>query len=257
MRWCRVPERRRLRVLHTSDVHLGAYPSRHDGFWEAKRRELEAAFSGVVAAGIREHADALLIAGDFFDNDRVDDSTVRFAVREIRRFPGTVFLIPGNHDAMDPGRLYWRHDFEAMAPNLRLFRDHGGGVFEEPELDLVVWGRALHDADWHFRPLDGLPSRLDGRWHVALAHGHTVGPGDDHGRSWLIHHEQIEAAAGQWDYLAFGHWEHHADVSRGSATAVYSGAPQALGSHNENAGRAVLVDFDEHGVRWRAVPVRG
>jgi hypothetical protein len=72
----------------------------------------------------------------------------------------------------------------------------------------------------------------------------------DHGRSMLIHESQIEAAAGQWDYLAFGHWEPHADVSRGGATAVYSGAPLALSDANRKAGWAIVADFDGDGVRW-------
>ena len=112
-------------------------------------------------------------------------------------------------------------------------------------------GRAFLESDWYFKPLEGLPERLDHRWHVAMAHGHFVPEGEDTHLSLIINEREIAAAAGHWDYLAFGHWEPHADVSTGGVTAIYSGAPLALSDANRRAGWASVVDFDENGVRWR------
>lgn len=245
-----MPERRPLRVVHTSDVHLGAYAGSSDAKWEERRELMETAVAGVINLGNELNADALIIAGDFFDNDRVTDETVRFAGQQIRRFEGQTFLIPGNHDPMDPGSIYWRHDLEAMAPRLTIVRAPAGEYVEPEALDLVLWGRAYLDTDWHFRPLEGLPERLDNRWHIAMAHGHFVRQGGDQHRSLLMREEEIEAAAGHWDYMAFGHWEPHADVSCGGVTAIYSGAPMPLSDANRRAGLAAVIDFDGDGVRW-------
>jgi DNA repair exonuclease SbcCD nuclease subunit len=211
---------------------------------------MEAAFRRVIDLANDQNADALLIAGDFFDNDRVSDETVTFAAQQIDRFEGRAFLIPGNHDPMDAGKVYWRHDMEAIATRLRIVRRHEGEIVEPEGLDLVLWGRAYIDTDWHFRPLEGLPERLDSRWHIAMGHGHFVHEGGDTGRSLLIREAEIAAAAGHWDYMAFGHWEPHADVSTGGVTAVYSGAPMPLADANRRAGLAAVVDFDDDGVRW-------
>lgn len=243
-------DRRPLRVVHTSDVHLGAYATSSDAKWEERRSLMEAAFGRVIDLANDQNADALLIAGDFFDNDRVSDETVTFAAQQIDRFEGRTFLIPGNHDPMDAGKVYWRHDMEAIAPRLRIVRRHEGEIVEPDGLDLVLWGRAYIDTDWHFRPLEGLPERLDSRWHIAMGHGHFVHEGGDTGRSLLIREAEIAAAAGHWDYMAFGHWEPHADVSSGGVTAVYSGAPMPLADANRRAGLAAVVDFDDDGVRW-------
>jgi DNA repair exonuclease SbcCD nuclease subunit len=248
-------ERRPLRVVHTSDVHLGAYSGSADPKWAARRELMEGAFSRVIDLANDVAADVLLICGDFFDNDRLEDETARFAASQINRFTGRTYIVPGNHDPMDAGRVYWRYDFEAMAPRLRIIRDHAGEVLEDPEHDLVLWGRGYLESDWHFRPLEGLPARLDGRWHIALAHGHYVKSEGDHSRSLLIHQGEVEAMAGQWDYLALGHWEPHADVSSGGMTAVYSGAPLALSDSNRKAGWAAVIDFDAAGVRWRTEAV--
>jgi DNA repair exonuclease SbcCD nuclease subunit len=246
-----VADRRPLRVVHTSDVHLGAYSSNKEEKWSERRELMEGAFANVINLANNVEADALLIAGDFFDNDRVEDRVPAFAAEQIDRFRGKTYLLPGNHDPMDPGRVYWRYDLEAMAPRLRIFREHAGEIFFDEDLDLVLWGRGYLDTDWHFRPLDGLPSRVDERWHIALAHGHFVRSDGDYMRSLLIPEEQVAAAAGHWDYIALGHWEPHADVSSGGMTAVYPGAPLALSDANRKAGWAAVVDFDETGVHWR------
>lgn len=243
-------ERRPLRVVHTSDVHLGAYNG-SDGHWAVRRTLMETAFSRVIDLANDVNADALLIAGDLFDNDRVDSATVNFAAEQIRRFTGPASLIPGNHDPMDPGKIYWRHDMEAIAPRLHIVRAHEGEFVEPEGLDLAIWGRAYRDSDWHFKPLAGLPGRLDNRWHIAMAHGHFVRADGEMHRSLLIHESEVEAAAGHWDYMALGHWEPHADVSAGGTTAVYSGAPMPLADANRRAGWACVVDFDDMGVRWR------
>jgi DNA repair exonuclease SbcCD nuclease subunit len=237
--------------VHTSDVHLGAYPSSYDAHWAGRRELMEDGFANVIDLANHVEADLLLICGDFFDNDRVEERVVRFAGEQIARFRGRTVLLPGNHDPMDHGRVYWRYSLEAMAPNLRIIREHAGELLHLEELDLVVWGRGYLESDWHFRPLAGIPPRLDSRWHIAMAHGHFVRADGDHSRSLLIHESEIEVAAPDWDYLALGHWEPHADVSSGGLTALYSGAPIALSDVNQKAGWAAVVDFGADGVRWR------
>ncbi|MGE0598290.1 MAG: exonuclease SbcCD subunit D [Dehalococcoidia bacterium] len=246
-----MPEPRPLRIVHTSDVHLGAYEGSGDAKWRARRELMEQTFIRVIELANAQDADALIIAGDFFDNDRVAPETVEFAAQTIARFEGQAFLIPGNHDPMDPGSIYWRHDLEATAKRLTIVREHRGEFVEPEGLDLVLWGRAYIDTDWHFKPLDGLPERIDNRWHIAMGHGHFVREDGEMHRSLLIKESEIAAAAGHWDYFAFGHWEPHADVSTGGVTAIYSGAPMPLSDANRRAGMAAVVDFDQNGVRWQ------
>lgn len=246
-----MPEPRPLRLVHTSDVHLGAYAGNGDGRCHERRLLMEGTFRRVIDLANDSGASMLVIAGDLFDNDRVPEDTVSFAAREIRRFRGQTLLLPGNHDPIDPGSIYWRHDMEAIAKRLTIVREHRGELIEPEGSDAVFWGRGYLESDWHFKPLEGLPERLDRRWHIALGHGHFIPEGGDSHRSLPIREAEIAAAAGHWDYMAFGHWEPHADVSSGGVTAIYSGAPMPLSDANRRAGMAAVVDFDETGVRWR------
>jgi len=249
--------RRPLRLVHSSDVHLGAYEGSRDPYLGSLAPRAEAAFQALVEMANAAAADALLLAGDLFDHARVSAETVARAAATIDAFRGRVFLLPGNHDSVDETGLHGRHDLAAMADNLHVFRVPAGETVTVAALDLTVWGRAYRDAEPGFRPLDGLPARRDDGWHVALAHGHFLGENAAAGRSLPIEPDEVAAAAGHWDYLAFGHWEPHADVSRGGTTAVYSGSPLPRAGAPDDPGRAVLVEMDGDGVRWRLHPLHG
>ena len=55
-----MPERRPLRVVHTSDVHLGAYTGSGDSRWAERRSLIDQAFTAVIDLAIREEAQALM-----------------------------------------------------------------------------------------------------------------------------------------------------------------------------------------------------
>ena len=242
-------EPRPLRLVHTSDVHLGAYTASPRGRDEPRGRRLEAGFEAVIDLARGTAADVLLIAGDFFDNARIGPDVVAFAAEQINRFPGETVLLPGNHDPIGRHGPFERHDLEGLAPRLRLVRDPEGEFLDFPELDLAIWGRAI-TVDVVERPLAAPPSRREDRaWNVAIGHGHAVAEDAQLERSLRITPAHLAESA-QWEYIALGHWDVHSDVSEGGALAVYSGSPASLG--DIGYGVAVVVDLDADGVRWHA-----
>jgi DNA repair protein SbcD/Mre11 len=85
------------RFLHCADVHLGKYahqnPERYGDYFVA--------LGAVVAYAGREQVDALLIAGDLFDEQEPSNETLMRAMETLRplRDAGiTVVAIEGNHD---------------------------------------------------------------------------------------------------------------------------------------------------------------
>jgi DNA repair exonuclease SbcCD nuclease subunit len=246
--------RRPLRLLHTSDVHLGAYDSRGgDG---VRRRELEDGFRRVIDLAVEEGADLLLIAGDFFDHARVFEETLRFAAGEIARFGRPTVIGPGNHDHVGPNSVYDRLDFAEHAPNLRILRDPDGERLAFPDLDLEVWGAAHTEQRAGYQPFSASHGRGEAGWQVGIGHGHFIGPNA------LLHHSfHIRAehlAASEFDYVALGHWERLTRVEAGEGTvAAYSGAPDALsGNRDGHGGHVLVIDLCEDGsVRLEGVPV--
>lgn len=234
--------RRPLRLLHTSDLHLGA----HDGRWRANGHRdpgLEM-LERVVATALAERADVVVFAGDFFDSNRVRTEVVEAAAELLRRLPMPTVLLPGNHDCYSPDSVYRRFDLPAYHSALHLITSGEGEWLRFPGLDLAVWGRA-HLSYSDSRPLRDVPPRGSERWQVAVAHGHLVRGDYDLGRSYQIYAHEIEAS--ERDYVALGHWELMTDVSVGPVVAAYSGSP-------ETTRHVLIVELGE-GVRYRQRPL--
>ncbi|MCS6802669.1 MAG: metallophosphoesterase [Chloroflexota bacterium] len=205
---------RSLRVLHTSDLHLG-----NDYAPDLAAHALRA----VVAAARRARADALLLVGDVFDHNRVSDATVQLLLDELAQFPGPAVILPGNHDCYDAHSVYRRPHFLRRPANVHLIaRDENPALVLEA-LNVELWGRPVIDHHPGFRPLRAAPPRVQARWRIVLAHGHVEPASAQSFRSSPIWPEEI--AATDCDYLALGHWDRMADVSHGGVVAHYSGAP--------------------------------
>lgn len=98
-----------MRIVHAADVHLDTPYRRRD---PALRQRLQdagrGAFRALVTLAIDEDADALLIAGDLFDNEWLTIATERVLTSELARLTEagiTVVYATGNHD---PGRTNYR-----------------------------------------------------------------------------------------------------------------------------------------------------
>jgi len=94
-----------LRFIHLADAHLDtAFAGRSDEIRQRLRSASREAFARCVSAAVTENVDALLIAGDLFDGDRLSFETERFLVSqlEVLNEAGVrVVYATGNHD---PGR---------------------------------------------------------------------------------------------------------------------------------------------------------
>ena len=236
------PARRPLRVLHTADVHLGsdAYGSPQDqaAHRDRERRVLER----IVDCALADQVDLVLIAGDLFENHRVPDDTIAFARAALSRLRQPVVILPGNHDCLHANAIYDRHDFAAGARHVHVIRALDGESVAFPELDAVVWGRAMTEHEPSFRPLAHLPAR-DDRWSLAMGHGFFYEARERPERSSPIFADEIAGAG--WDYFALGHHHLRTNVSQGDVAAYYAGAP----------GDVLRIDFSDRGVHVAPRPL--
>lgn len=220
---------RPLRVLHTSDCHLGAYstPGAH-----------EEAFLQLLDASERWDVDVVLLAGDIFDHARVTDETLAWTADQLLELDRPAVILPGNHDAWGPSSVYQRFDFEERCPQVRVLREPNGQTVHFSNLDLAVWGRPVVDHVPSFRPLASLPPRPQAGWSIAMGHGLVVDEDEATTRGSPIFPADLEAI--DWDYVALGHWPTFWLVRSGPSPVCYAG-PTA-DHHNWPSG-TVLVDF--------------
>jgi len=90
-----------LLIAHMSDVHLGARKYGERAIYDDVFRAFEESLEAVA----REHAEALVLAGDVFDSPHPDNNTLVTAVRMLKSFTSRgikVVAAHGEHDT--PGR---------------------------------------------------------------------------------------------------------------------------------------------------------
>jgi DNA repair exonuclease SbcCD nuclease subunit len=223
-----------IRMLHTSDIHIGDTFARTD------------AVGALVDLALDHEIDVMVIVGDLFDHNRLETAVGQSVLDEFRRLPVPIIVVPGNHDPLMAGTIYERVE---MPDHVRLISEPSGETVTLPALDLDIWGKPHLSYDDN-RPLVGLPPRGASTWQVALAHGQLVlGAGDLH-RSYLITSEEI--AASDRDYVALGHWDVPRDVSAGPVAASYSGSPS-----RKSVCALVTLSFDgeERRVQVESLPV--
>ncbi|HKD00488.1 MAG TPA: DNA repair exonuclease [Methylomirabilota bacterium] len=242
------PSRRPLRVLHTADVHLES-----DGYGDARQQAAHQArgrrvFQRIVERALSERADLVLIAGDLFDHNRVSDEAVDFVRGELARLRQPVVILPGNHDALYTNSIHDRHDLAAGLSHVRVIRRLDGELVDLPELDAVVWGRAMEEHEPGFQPLAHIPGRDDRRWHLAMGHGFFYESRQRPDRSSPIFADEVRDTG--WDYVALGHQHVQTDVSQGRVVAYYAGAPVTDWGTGDPVGSVLRIDLStDEGIR--------
>ncbi|MFQ5380350.1 MAG: exonuclease SbcCD subunit D [Dehalococcoidia bacterium] len=201
---------RDLVLAHSSDLHIGG----HSG--PADLHILEA----VVRTATLNTADALILAGDIFDHNRLPLAVLDRAARILGDADLPILILPGNHDCLGASSVYRRGGIGDPA-NVRVFGVTHDETIVIPDLELGLWGRP-HNDYLDMAPLRNAPPRF-ARHQVAVAHGHWLEHQHDGHRSWLMTDDEISAVDA--DYIALGHWDRATIAGDGSAAAFYSGSP--------------------------------
>jgi len=226
-----------IRLLHTADIHLDASFASGGfaaSFGPRRRQRLRDVLTAAVERAAEWPADALLIAGDLFDADRVTQDTVDF-LRHLfeSAAPLPIVISPGNHDPHTPSSRY------ATTPwpdNVHVFDTPEWQMIEIGE-ELTVHGFAFDGPDISSNPFSALTIPDDGRTHVAVAHGAEQGCLPE-GQKLYAPFSAAESVPVGLRYLALGHYHGVKRIEVPTNAEVwYSGAPEGHG-------------FDETGLRY-------
>lgn len=239
------------RFLHTADWQLGLKHRRIDGDRGARlRNERFEAVRRIAALAVEREVEAVVVAGDVFDDNAVGGSTLqqaRDALAEFGSIP--VLLLPGNHDAATPESALRR-----LAPELhglahvRLLLDP-----EPVELgDLVFYPCPLTRRHSRDDPTRELPARRSDErtLRVAVAHGGVLDFGESTECPNLI--DAAAVAAKGFDYLALGDWH---GTFRFGARAWYPGTPEPTRFEESDPGKVLLVELESAGAEPRVEPL--
>jgi exonuclease SbcD len=245
-----------VRILHTSDVHIGAPFLFLGGKGNEQRLALREALSAIVRIAKQERFDALVIAGDLFDSAfGASDADVSFVAGCLAGAGPAcrVVILPGSHDYYAPGSVYERERRRFEAPgNVHILTPERRTI-EMDELSLAVHGVAGVSNVRLESAFSGLVPREGYRWNVCLAHGSVEGysarpePGEAPLR--------IAELGNGFDYVALGHWHSHLVVSRKDPLAAYSGSPEIIARDQQGSGFAAAITLSKGGSSLERIQV--
>ena len=243
-----------VRFLHTSDLHLGRPFNGVPGDSGMKLREVRLESVSRIDAVARERGvDFVVVAGDVFDANTVDDRVIHQSCARFSAFSVPVFVIPGNHDhAFGPDTVFRRPAFRsACPPNLHVSLEATPQVvLDRPVVILpapLVHRHHAGDVTSHIDADFGRDMAPDAV-RIGLAHGSVVGFDADEDRDPTNFIDPERARKGDLDYLALGDWHGLVEVN---PRTWYSGAPEPTNFRSAMPGRVVIVEITSRG----AVPV--
>ncbi|HEU0118964.1 MAG TPA: metallophosphoesterase [Bryobacteraceae bacterium] len=221
-----------MEFLHTADWQIGMKAATAGGAAAAVRQARLESAARVTAM----QADFLLVAGDTFEDNAVDRALVQQTGEILSRFAGPVYLLPGNHDPLQPGSV-WEHAVWRQYPNLHVVREAaaipipGGTLLATPL-------RETHSRNDPTTALAALP-RPDGTT-IAMSHGTVEGVDPD-----TEHHPIARQAAerARVAYLALGHWHStslYADAG-GAVRMAYCGTHETTKFGERDSGNVLRV----------------
>jgi len=233
-----------LSILHFSDLHLDTSFSESRLPPEIGRRcreSLRNTFVELFKIARERNADAVTIAGDLFENERVQPETLKFLAEHFSRLaPTPIFIAPGLRDHAGPHSAY---RMQRWPPNVHVFLNN---TLSERSFssEYELWGAArLRDNDQE-NVLEGFVASGSGKIPILLLHAQVAPPARE---------ESDQPPASRGDMLTLdgivhsgfsaaliGRQHQRFTFANSKCTIVCPGSPQPLG----------FDDVGEHGAVW-------
>lgn len=230
-----------MRLLVSADTHLGSpirsVALRNPDLGDRLKQVSRDTFVEIVDLAISEQVDALVLAGDIFDNGHPDLKSRAFLITQLARASEAgvpTVLIRGNHDALLDHKAHGD-----LGPNIHLL--HKGSPTVEIG-DAAFHGLSFDAAHVAKSFLPDYPRPVPGKRNVGLMHTSLDGaPGHD---PYAPCAEQDLMAHG-FDLWCLGHV--HAPFERvdGPVLAVMPGIPQPRHFGERNGGTVTFVSLDK------------
>lgn len=240
-----------MKFLHAADLHLDsplrAQAARDPALSEQLRTASRRVLERLVDAAIAGTVDAVLFAGDTFDNgvgDVASRAALAAQIARLGRAGIPAVMIQGNHDALlDLDR------YGPVAENLTLLT---------PDAPTIrIGGAAIHGLGFtapHVAEslLPRYPAPEPDTWNIGLMHTSLDGAA---GHDPYAPTALADLLRHGYDYWALGHIHKRSEHRGERSLAVMPGIPQGRHAREMEGGSATLVEIDLQGVRTTPAPL--
>lgn len=234
--------------IHTSDLQLGMTRWFLDD--DAQARFSAARLSSITKLGelaVDSGASFIVVAGDVFEHNALEDRTRLRAFEAFSRLPVPVYLLPGNHDPLVADSIF----FSSSAENVHVL-DSSQPIEAADGVEIVGAPYKSKRANYDLVAAAIEPLETTDSIRIVVGHGQVNSRESDKAPD-IIDLDTVENALrrGAIDYVALG--DTHSTESWGSTGAVwFSGAPETTaykevssGGGESDSGNALVVTIDK------------
>jgi exonuclease SbcD len=136
-----------LKILQTSDIHLGAKLTYLGQKAVTHRHQIIDTFEKICNHALQNNYDMLLIAGDLFDSPFPSRNNITLVMEQISKLTEAgiyVVLIPGNHDRLVEGSVYTKQELgNYQSDFFKLFKKENAEQWFISKLDVTIHGSAV------------------------------------------------------------------------------------------------------------------
>ena len=248
-----------LKILHTSDIHLGMKFASYDG--EVQVKLVEARFeclSRLVAAANEHRCDLLVVAGDIFDRVTVAKRDIVRAAAAFADFEGAATVVlPGNHDYTSPDKSDLWHTFkEAAQGNVLVCDEARPYPLAKFDIDATVYAgpcTSKHSSENAIGWIAEAERSAEVKHHIGLAHGSLEGVSPDFdGRYYPMTTAELETLGLAIWLLGHTHLPYPRSASPGDSVFL-AGTPEPDGFDCTHTGSVWIHELDEGAVRSQLI----
>jgi DNA repair exonuclease SbcCD nuclease subunit len=191
----------------------------------------------IAQLATERRVDAVLVAGDVFENNLVSNETIHALVHAMARFTGPWVLIPGNHDPAVAESVWQRMEALGCPKNVYIALEPNPITLADGRLSVLPSVlRRRHEIEDLTAAWDATATP-DGVVRVGLAHGSLEGrlPGASEANNPIAADREMHA---RLEYLALGDWHGTYNVSK---RTWYSGTPEPDRFKDNDPGNVLIV----------------
>ena len=238
-----------VRILHTADLHLGCEFAFLSASERAKRKaELIICCENIFKICHANSIDFLLLSGDVFDSNNVDEQTVNAFVSCFKLAPNTqVIYAAGNHDPLTANSPFLRDN---LPENLTIL-DTCDQVVHFENKGVNIYGKSFASTYMQGSESFSLPISDDGRINIMVLHG-DLGSDMSSGYN-AITKDFIKNS--NMDYVALGHIHEFSGIQVvGKTRYAYSGTPEPHGFDETGNKGVICANIGKDTFEYRFVP---
>lgn len=213
-----------MKFVHIADMHFDApftLLSKND-FGNKRRLEQRKVFKQIIDYIAQNEIDHLFIAGDLYEHEYVNMSTIEYINNLFKEIPNTkIYIVPGNHDPRIKDSYYNKFNWNE---NVYIFDENIQKIGEE---DVDIYGFGFDNFYKQKPELNEIKIENPNKINVLLTHGALDATTKEDMQYNPIMKRELKALG--FDYIALGHIHKPSYNDEPNQNIIYPGSTISLG----------------------------